>query len=351
MSQTTEDAYSGNTTMADAAAWLAGKRHVVITTHFKPDGDAVGSSLALARALERRAWGSRVELWYSGQLPDFLPEIAGDTPYRHLDKQPASGDDNPDAVVVVDTGAWSQVEAVREWLRARADRALIVDHHLNGDAGMADRRMIDAKAAAAAQLIAGLCAELLRLPPARFPADIAAPLYLGLATDTGWYRYSNVTPSVMRLAADFIEAGVAHTELFRIVEQRDRPGRLRLFGRALASLEFADHGRVALMRLSERDFIESDAAPGDTGGFADRLLTIETVLVAVVLSEARDHNAERIAKVSMRSKDGPGAVDVNEVTTRLGGGGHARASGARIHGTLDEARDAVLRALGAASGG
>jgi phosphoesterase RecJ-like protein len=351
MSEPTTTPYSGNASIPEAAAWLAGKRHVVITTHFKPDGDAVGASVALARALGRREWGSRVELWYSGQLPDFLREIVGDTPYRHLDKQPPTDDDKPDAVVVVDTGAWSQVEAVRVWLGTRAEHTLIVDHHLNGDAGMAERRVIDPAAAAAAQMVAGLCGELLRLPPSRLPVEIATPLYLGLATDTGWFRYSNVTPAVMRLAADFIEAGVAHTELFRVVEQRDRPGRLRLFGRALASLEFADHGRVALMRLSERDFIESDAAPGDTGGFADRLLTIETVLVAVVITEARDHNGERIAKISMRSKDGPRAVDVNEVTTRLGGGGHARASGARFHGTLDEARIAVLGALEAAPGG
>jgi phosphoesterase RecJ-like protein len=311
----------------------------------------VGASLALARTLSKRGWGCRTELWYSGLLPDFLREVVGETAHRHLDRQPPGDEDKPDAVVVVDTGAWTQVEACRDWLAARSDRTLIIDHHLNGDASMASRRIIDASAAAAAQIVAGVCTELLGLDAARLPVDIATPLYLGLATDTGWFRYSNVSPGAMRLAADLIEAGVAHTELFRIVEQRDRPGRLRLFGRALATLELLENNQIALMSLTERDFAEADAAPGDTGGFADRLLTIESVRVGVVLTEARDHNGTGVVKVSMRSKDGPDAIDVNRVAQTLGGGGHARAAGARTNAKLADAREAVLRALGAEARG
>lgn len=343
MSERQIDMYTTNTTIAEAASWLAEQRSVAITTHFKPDGDAVGSSLALARALRLR--GAAVELWYSGALPDFLREIVGETPHRHLDNRPAAEADDPEAIVIVDTGAWSQVEALRPWLESRTARALVVDHHLNGDASIASKRIVEPGAAAAAQLVGGLCSELLATPPAALPVEVATPVYLGLATDTGWFRYSNVTAAVMRLAADLIEAGVAHTELFRIVEQRDRPGRLRLFGRALGTMELLDGDRVALMRLTERDVAESGARPGDTGGFADRLLAIESVLVAVVLSESRDHAGQPVAKISMRSKDGPGAVDVNEVAARLGGGGHARAAGARVRGSLDEARTQVLGAL------
>ncbi len=347
MSELIASAYTGNTGIAEGAAWLAGKRSVVITTHFKPDGDAVGASVALARALLRREGAGSVELWYSGILPDFLRDVVGRTPQRHLDHRPAGEGDAPDAIVVVDTGAWAQVESLREWLAGRAERTLIIDHHLNGDASMATRRIIDARAAAAAQLVAGVCSELLGVPAARLSEEIATPLYLGLATDTGWFRYSNVSPQVMRLAADLIEAGVAHTELYRIVEQRDKPGRLRLFGRALATLEMLGEGRIALMRLTERDVVECDARQGDTGGFADRLLAIESVMVGVVLSESRDHAGRPIAKISMRSKDGRDAVDVNRAAGEIGGGGHARAAGARMAGSLDEARAAVLRVLGA----
>ena len=340
------ETYTANTTIPDAAAWLANARSVVVTTHLKPDGDAIGSSLALARALQARDPAPRVELWYSGVLPDFLPEILGVTPHRHLDRAPPTDADTPDAIVVVDTGAWSQLAPVREFLQGKADHTLIVDHHLGGNPEVADRRVIDSAAAAAAQLIADLACQLLGCTPATLPEPIATPLYLGLATDTGWFRYSNVTPAVFRLAADLVEAGVPHTELFRITEQRDRPGRIRLFGRALNSLELLDHDRVALMTLTEADFKQSGALPGDTGGFADRLLTLETVLVAVVLNESHDHEGSQVTKISMRSKPGPDAIDVNLVASTIGGGGHARAAGARHAGTLAESRAAVLAALG-----
>lgn len=338
--------YEGNTTASEAAAWLAGARRVIITTHFKADGDAVGAGLGLARALRHRDPGVEVEFWLSGVLPDFLPEVVGDTLWRHLDGKPPNPSDLPDAVVVVDTGAWSQLGAAEEFLRGRAADTLIIDHHLSGDAEMADRRIVDAGAASAAQLVAGVACELLGCQAAALPEPVATPLYLGTATDTGWFRHSNVTPAVFRLAADLVEAGVPHTELFRIVEQRDTPGRVRLYGRALASLELLDAGRVALMTLTEADFKGAGAHPGDTGGFADRLLAIETVLVSVVLNESHDHDGKPVTKLSLRSKPGPSAIDVNVVASSLGGGGHARAAGARHQGTLPEARAALLGALG-----
>lgn len=340
------DPYTTSTTVPEAAAWLAQARSVVVTTHFKPDGDAVGASLALARALRQRGPDTHIELWYAGILPDFLDEIAGDTPHRHLDTLPPTDQDTPDAVVVVDTGAWSQLESVREFLSSRADRTLVIDHHLSGDPSIAARRIIDDNAAAAAQLVADLCAAMLGLTPATLPEPIATPLYLGLATDTGWFRHSNVTPQVFRLAADLVEAGVPHTELFRLVEQRDHPGRLRLFGLALNSLELHDRGRVALMVLTQHDFKSAGAKPGDTGGFADRLLAIEGVLAAVVLNESHDHAGEPVTKVSMRSKPGPDAIDVNAAAATIGGGGHARAAGARLRGPLSEAKATILGALG-----
>ena len=338
--------YAGNTTPGEAAAWLKGARTVAVATHFKADGDAVGSSLALARALRRRDPTVQVEVWYAGVLPDYLPAIIRDTPWRHLDSSPPNAQDTPEAIVVTDTGAWTQLGPLDAFLRGKAGQTLIIDHHLSGDPEMADRRIIDAGAASAAQLVAGVACELLGCPAASLPEPVATPLYLGTATDTGWFRYSNVTPAVFRLAADLIQAGVPHTELFRVVEQRDKPGRVRLYGRALASLELLDKDRVALMNLTEADFKAAGAQPGDTGGFADRLLAIESVLVAVVFNESRDHEGRPVTKLSLRSKPGPNAVDVNVVSGALGGGGHARAAGARHTGSLTEARAALLGALG-----
>lgn len=340
------DSYTSTTTPAEAAAWLRGARSVAITTHYKPDGDAVGSSLALARALALANPEVRVELWYAGPLPDFVSDVVGETPFRHLDTTPPTAEDRPDALVITDTGAWSQLEFVRGFAESRAGSALILDHHLHGDPEIAERRVIDTSAPAAAQIAADVCAALLETPVASLPVEVATPIFLGLATDTGWFRFSNVTPGMFRLVADLIESGVPHTELYRLIEQRDRVSRLRLFGRAMDKLEMHKHGQVALVTLGQEDYKASGAGPGDTGGFADRLLAVDSVTVAAILSEATDHEGKPVTKISFRSKPGKKAVDVNAVAATLGGGGHARAAGARSTEGLAETRIAVLRALG-----
>lgn len=340
-----QTAYTTNTDIADAAAWLSATESIVITTHFKPDGDAVGSSLALARALRHHRPDIEVEIWYAGAIPDFLAEIAADTPTRHLDTDPPSEADDPEAFVIVDTGSWSQLEFVRNFAAARRDRTLIIDHHLRGDAEIADRRIIETAAPAAAQIIAELCGHMLGLPASKLPVDVATPLYLGIATDTGWFRYSNATPTMFRLVADLLEAGVASTDLYRLIEQRDRVSRLRLFGRALSKLEMHNNNTVALVMLDAQDFTDTGGAPGDTGGFADRMLAVESVRVAVVLTESSDHAGAPVTKISFRSKPGVDEVDVNQVAGTLGGGGHARAAGARLPSNLADTRDAVLKAL------
>jgi bifunctional oligoribonuclease and PAP phosphatase NrnA len=151
------DAYASSISRVDAARWLRDTPEITIATHYKADGDAIGSGLALARAVELR--GGRASLWYAGPLPDFAPAVLGDTPFRNLDAQPPGPDEDPGPVVIVDTGAWSQLEYARPVLEGRADRTLIIDHHLHGDPAIADRRVIDAAAPAAAQIIADICRD------------------------------------------------------------------------------------------------------------------------------------------------------------------------------------------------
>ncbi|MCL4743068.1 MAG: DHH family phosphoesterase [Phycisphaerales bacterium] len=343
--------WTANTEAAGAARWLAHRDFVVVTTHSKPDGDAVGSTLALARTLH--SLGKRAEVWYLGALPLWLPEIAGDTPVRSIERDGLPADADPDAVVLLDTGSWSQLDGLRDWLAARADRTLVIDHHLHGDGDIAALRLLDTSAAAACQPLAEVCRHLLALPSAsRLPARVATPLYLGLATDTGWFRYSNVRPPVMRLAADLIEAGADHVELFRVVEQQDEPGRFRLLAAALSSLEFHADDRIALMSLRMDDFHRAKADATDSGGFADKVLAVRTVVAAAVLTEVSDGTQGKppLTKISLRSKDGPHAIDVNELARTLGGGGHARAAGARLAEPLAQARSRLLEALTKALG-
>ena len=324
---------------------LRAANSVTLLTHEKPDGDAVGSTVALALALNRIDVSATVA--YAGAWTDRFNAIAAGATVIKLGDQPdlSKLPENPDVVVITDTGSWSQLSLVREWLEPRTDRAIVIDHHLHGDAGTAAHRHIDTDAAAVCETVAELCRTVLCLDHAReLPRDIADALYLGLATDTGWFRHSNVTPDTLRLAAALLEAGADHAKLFRTTEQQDKPGRLRLFARALSSMELHHDNAIALITLTHDDLHTSGAEMNDAGGLTDMLLTIAQVRVGVSLTEV----GEARTKISFRSKTGDGAVrtvDVNKAARTLGGGGHAQAAGARLDLPVAEAKARVLDAL------
>jgi len=326
-------------------SWLKKSKRVVVTTHTKPDGDAVGASLAIARAIERA--GGEAEIAYAGPWPSRFDRVVEPTSPVHIESEIAERDPRlrePDAVLVVDTGSWGQLREVAPWLRARKDKVAIVDHHRAGDAEIAPKRLIVPEAAAAAEIIAGICVDLLGLESAAdLPRAIAEPLYLGIASDTGWFRHSNTTPATLRLASELLAAGVDHPKLYQRVEQGDRVERLKLIARALESLELHEDGRIAISVVSRADFESTGGTQGDTGGFAEIPMSIASVRVSAALAEVAGE-----IKISMRSKsaDGPHAlVDVNAAAQTLGGGGHIQAAGARFSGSVDAAKKAVLREL------
>lgn len=346
--------WSTNTTLREIADGLRGKRRIVVLTHLKPDGDAVGSTMAVVRALNTPGpWVSaaRAEAWYAGPVPPWLRAVAGDTPYRILEAGVQPDVPDVDAVVVLDTGSWTQLQPVREWLSTRAAITSLVDHHVQGDADVAARRFIDPESAAVCQPAALLCQAILNVNAAtELPPRVAQALYLGLATDTGWFRHSNVSRRVMVLAGELLDAGADHVSLYQHVEQQETPSRLRLLGRALATLELHEAGTIATMTLTKRDFAECAAQPGESGGFVDHGQSIPSVRVTAVLTEASGAEfgqdaAGTVTKISLRSKPGDGAIDVNAVAKRLGGGGHIRAAGARLAAPLDRAKAELVRLI------
>lgn len=327
--------YVSTVDLNEMARRIASAGRLVFTTHAKPDGDAVGSTLALSRAAA--LLGKHAEVWYIGPLMDvFRSVIEPDRP--GLVSESSRPGDDCDLIIITDTGARSQLKDLGAWLDRHRGRIAVIDHHIQGDADLTDVRIVDPRAAAASEIAADLIA---RLGVALTPA-IAEPLYLGIATDTGWFRFSNTTSRTLRLAADLIDAGADHAALYRRIEQTDSPGRLRLLARALTSIEIVGGGRAAVLTLRQADYQAAGATPEDTHGFSDLPLSVESIEVACVIAETRHGQV----KLSLRSKPGPDAVDVNELARLFGGGGHARASGAKIDSAIDEVRPQILKALG-----
>ena len=347
-SETSENAWTSTRTSTEIAATLRGARRVLVLTHARPDGDALGSTLALTRSLLRVGVEARAA--YVPTMPRWGGQVIGDTPHTLLENdavQRLEALGEPDLILISDTGAWMQLEEVRGYLKSRTQRVIVLDHHLSGSADLSSARLIDPKAAAVAEVAAPVCVALLGVPAAdRLPMDVAEALYLGLATDTGWFRYSNTRPATLRLAADLLQAGVNHSRLFEWVEQQDRPSRLALQARALASLEYFERQRIAVMALGRADFDAAHADTEDAGGFAADALRVAEIHVCAVLTELAGRPADApVTKVSIRSKPGENALDVAAVCRSLGGGGHARAAGVKINQPMAQAKATIVAAI------
>lgn len=346
---------TGSISATQAAQWLRGLTHVCVLTHVKPDGDAVGSTLALVRTLNTLRPGS-ASAWYFGPKVEWFDAIAENAPARFASSAadlPAL-DDPSSGVAILDTGSWSQLEPVRAYLAGKQGRTLIVDHHARIDEDVAARRLVDVSAAAACQVVAPVCVALLGTGSAsELPAPVARALYMGLGTDTGWFRHSNVSPAVFELAASLLRAGVDHSDVYARIEQNERLSRLKLTAKALGSLELLEQGQIAVMTLSTQDFRDCGSGSSQSGGLIDLPMVLSSVRVSVLVTEADAQEygagaAGPLTKVSLRSKPGPGAIDVNQIAGQFGGGGHARAAGAKLTLSPAEARGKIIESLRAA---
>jgi len=322
--------YQSNVTLQAAAARLLESEKVLLTTHAKPDADALGSVIALATALRHR--GKQVDAVVMGPVVEGLAKMRGMEGVREY----VEGEAIPvcDRVVVVDTGAWAQLKPMQRELEPTVDRMLVIDHHLSGDVPAADL-WIDPSAAACCEMLG----ELLEAMPDR--DDLADPiigeaLFAGLAADTGWFRFSNTRPQTHELAARLIRAGVDHAELYGRLEQSDRIEKISLLTRALSSLERLADDRVALMVLRASDFEETGALPEETEHIVDIPRMVGAVQAVVLITEPPAiHGQPGAIRLSFRSKPGAAAVNVADIAKQFGGGGHARAAGAKVEGELD----------------
>jgi phosphoesterase RecJ-like protein len=339
--------YHTNTTVEDLARELRAARSVLVTTHQKPDGDALGSVLAVVRACQ--AVGVRAAGWVVDPCEGNLRSFEGTSSVVHVHpRKPELPQGDHDLVVVVDTGAWTQLEVIAPWLRERHAQVIGFDHHARGDL-VAARRVVDVGCGSCTALLARLVdamgVSLAAGADERGRGSIAEALYMGLATDTGWFRFPNARAAEFALAARLLEAGVDKDAMYQQIEQSSRAERVELQACALSSLEMLSAGRVALMRLRAADFAETGAMLEETAGIVNIPMEIAAVRASILVVE--DAQAG-IIKLSFRSKpadDSGSFIDVNELAAGFGGGGHVHAAGAKQQGTLDEVVSRVRTAI------
>jgi len=298
-----------------------------IFSHVDPDGDAIGSSLALAWALRDRGRGAVVI--NESPVPLNLRFLPGAETVR----LPEAFERTFDTVVVLDCSSLERLGPKAAALVAPNARIACVDHHV-GNAGFGDPRLVVPEASATAELVH----DLLAACDTPITPEIAQCLYVGLASDTGAFRFQNTTPKALRLGARLVDHGAKPAETAEQLYAQKSAGSLRILGLALASLESRAGGKVSAMTIARSRVDRAEATPEDADGIVQYAKSLLGARVGVLLQET----APGQVRTSFRS-DGP--VDVNEFASRFGGGGHRVAAGAKVAGDLATVRESVLDAL------
>ena len=311
---------------ATADVLRSGKRFL-ITGHRNPDGDALGSAIALALAL--RAQGKQADVvmrdpWSSAY--DWMPGIESVVVAETL---PPEWPARYDALLTVECP-----EAERAgWPNLFAGRVINVDHH-PGNTRYGQINLVDLPAAAVGEMIADLL-DRLDWPLSR---DIAVNLWVALVSDTGSFRYGNTTSKALALAARLVAEGAEPDVAGEALFESAPLTALRLEARVLSTLELHHGGRIATLELPESFFAETGARPNDTEGLVNRARGIEGVRIAALLREGDPGEI----RCSLRSK---GSIDIRAVASRFHGGGHRNASGCRVPGTLATAKAILVHEL------
>lgn len=315
---------------------LSQSKRILLTTHVRPDGDALGSVAALALALRHR--GVEVSVLLLSHLPTKYSFVFQSCGIQHVagdNGVPAGFSlDGFDTFLAVDTGTWSQLPGLRQHVETFGGNKLVVDHHLTQE-NWADQKLVITEAAAAGEIVA----ELIEQWDVPITKQIATALYVALVSDTGWFMFSNTRPFTLRLAAQLLEAGVNNDEIYQLLYQNERAERVQLQARAMQSLELLSENRIAIMLISKSDFAETKAGVNDTENLINIPLQIRTVQASILLTDPPEGGPIR---VSFRSK---GQLDCSQFAEQFQGGGHARAAGAKIEGTLESVRRQVVERL------
>ena len=311
-------------------------RRPLLLSHTKPDGDALGSLTALAGVL--RAQGADPLALLYDALPN---RYALATTYHAL---PVLGREvneaelaSVDGVVLLDTCSYAQLSPMADWLQSATVPKLAVDHHLTRDP-IVDYSLVDESAAATCLILY----DWFRAVDWAISPAVRDSLVIGIATDTGWFRHPNTDERVFAAMLDLTRRGAQAAELFHQLYHRDSLARLRLRTVALASLELYLDDRLAVLTVTPETMQRVGAEASDTEEIINEPLRVGSVVVSVLLVAREDGQI----RVSFRSKEpltpGDPDVDVAAVAAGFGGGGHRRAAGARLTGTIHEARRAVL---------
>ncbi len=298
-----------------------------ILSHVRPDGDALGSQLALALSLKQL--GKDVRVWNEDGMLEKYSFLAR----AQLLTKPPSAAEDVDVAIALDTAIQNRLGTTLQAIRT-AKIWINIDHHPSNP-GYGDLVYVDPTAPATGQILF----ELIKSERLPFDRAIAENLYVAISTDTGSFQYPNTSARTFEIAAELVRAGVDVGRINQQVYENYPRRRVELLRELLRTMRFEDGGRVASFSLSLKTAAELGVLPEDNEGLIDHLRAIRGVVVAVFFEELTDGKV----RVSMRSKSEK--TDVCAICQKFGGGGHTLAAGARVRGSLAEVEQKLLEAI------
>ena len=302
---------------------LKARNRFLITSHASPDGDSIGSQLAMACALEKL--GKSVRIVNSDPVPEpylGLPGIERIETARTIDSE-------YDAVIVMECTdlARPQIDGLEHYF------LINIDHHL-GNKNYGAINWFDPTAAACGEMVY----EIISGIGITLDLEIATYIYLCILTDTGSFRHSNVTSRTFEICHRLVDTGVDPIGMSRMVFDNDKIGRLKLISLLLERMELDDSGRVAILSLDQSILEDTECTYDDTEGLVNLPLSVRQILAVMILKHVSPNNL----RVSLRSKDD---VDIRQIATRHGGGGHKNAAGFTANGHPETVKATILKEI------
>ena len=313
------------------AATLGDAKSVALSTHMNSDGDGCGSEVALALLLAQR--GTVAKIVNPTGWPGLFDFLLADSGVKDDTAKGSSGLKSVDALIVLDISDVKRLGSLADSVRAFTKPKIVIDHHIPSSEPPGETVLADTAACATGELIYDFASTLdLDITPA-----IARALYIAMLTDTGGFRFSNTSPRCHAIAGELLDAGVDPEDMYVRVYASAPPGRLQLLAEVLATLEFDLDDGLAWLTMGPGLLEKYSVRPEDLDGIVEHARSIAGTRMAIFF---RDLGHGKV-KLSFRST---GTVDVNAFAHQFGGGGHAKAAGAMIAGTMSEVRATVIAA-------
>ncbi len=301
----------------------------LLSTHINPDGDGLGSGVALYHCLKN-----------IGKEPVFINTCKIPEEYIYLNDdriiQTYNSDEhdevikNIDIVIALDIGEYDRLGNISKIIKESELPVICIDHHPPHEHDFF-LEVIDETASAVAYMIYTLIKEHF---PEEINKKIAEGLYTGILTDTGCFKYSNTDPCTMEMAADLLKYGLVPEKIFKYVYENKRQEQVKILGYVLQNINYEFNGRLAWFSISQQNLDKAGATTEDIDGFTDFVRQIKGVEVAVMFLEM-----ENIIRLNFRSR---GKIIVNELAKNIGGGGHPLAAGASSELSLEETIEKIL---------